>query len=101
MKRDKLNHIIVGCNGEVGSSLTKFLCKKTNVYGIEKNTEFGPYPDKFDVMHITISYKPHYFEYCIKKYQKRFKPALTIIHSTVPVGVCDSLQVVHSPIRGI
>jgi hypothetical protein len=101
MKKDKLKHLIVGINGEVGTGLLKVLCKKTNVWGIDKK-EFPPYPDSFDLMHICIPYyKANHFEYCVKEYQKRFKPKLTIVHSTVPLGTCDKLKVIHSPIRGV
>lgn len=100
MKKDNLNHLIVGIGGEVGTGLLKFLCKKTNVWGIDKK-EFPPYPDHIDVMHIAISYKARHFEYIVKEYKRRFKPKMVIIHSTVPVGVCDQLRAIHSPIRGV
>jgi len=50
-------------------------------------------------MHICFPYSEDFIEQ-VKAYQLRFKPRLTIIHSTVPVGTSERLNVVHSPVRG-
>src|SRR3990167_9140741 len=99
MKKDKLQHIIIGIDGEVGTGLLKFLCKKTDVWGIDKK-EYPPYPESVDVMHICIPYSK-YFKDQVFLYKNRFKPNMIIVHSTVPVGTCDKLKVIHSPIRGV
>jgi UDP-N-acetyl-D-mannosaminuronate dehydrogenase len=69
----------------------------------------GPYVTKtvsvwngkpVDVAHICIPYitKKDFFTN-VENYKNLSK--LVIVHSTTPVGTCDALGVVHSPIRGV
>lgn len=93
------NHIIAGM-GEVGMALLDVLLKKKqHVWGIDMK-EYPPYPEQVEVLHICYGYSEG-FNKSVKAYQKRFKPKLTIVHASVPVGTCDKLGVVHSPVRGI
>lgn len=55
---------------------------------------------KFDIMHICFPYSES-FVHDVLFYKEQFNPDLIIVHSTVPVGICDKLGVVHSPVRGI
>ena len=94
------NHLIVGM-GQIGTALMSVLKEKYTVNGIERTDEVG---QPYDVMHVTFPCKNvEEFKSEVRKYQKNWLIAggLTIIHSTVPVGVCDELGVVHSPVRGI
>lgn len=88
-----MKHLIVGY-GEVGQALGKVLrdFEWTEQKGI-RWVEGLP-----RIIHICIPYSEHF-----KQLVKRFinKNTLVIVHSTVPVGTCDKLQIVHSPIRGI
>lgn len=88
-------HIIVGY-GEVGSALYKILGKNTRRYDPSKG--FDEFNGDEDVAHICIPYKDN-FGYIVTQWKKNCK--LVIVHSSVPVGTCDRLGVVHSPIRGV
>ena len=55
---------------------------------------------KFEVMLIALPYSKIFVE-LVKKYQERYKPEVTIIFSTVPIGTCRLLGAVHSPVEGI
>jgi len=87
--------LIIG-KGEVGMSLYKVLkdTYKTYIRDIEPIDV-----DSIDVLNICFPYSEGFIEQ-VKKYQDEYKPKLTIIHSTVPVGTCRKLGVVHSPIHG-
>lgn len=103
VKRDNLNHLIAGF-GEVGTGIGATLYHVTNVWAIDKR-EYPPYPDRIDILHICFPYDgggmtPLKFIGTVKKYQKRFNPKYTIIHSTVPIGVSKALGATHSPVRG-
>ena len=97
--------LIVGFLGEVGSAMKEILY---DVYGhdnlagvdVDGNT-FGDLSKPFDIMHVCFSYSENFIDEA-KKYQKKFKPKYTIIHSTVPVGTTKNIEgACHSPIRGI
>jgi UDP-N-acetyl-D-mannosaminuronate dehydrogenase len=71
---------------------------------------FDPYTeireeDTIDIMHICIPYIPNFVEESVKLMLK-FKPKLTIINSTVPIGITSDLYktadmpVAHSPVMG-
>lgn len=87
-------HLIVGY-GEVGKALGKVLGKH---YWMDrkKGTWFGQ-DIKVDVVHICIPYSKN-FEQAVRFWDTG---ELVIVHSSVPVGTCDRLDVVHSPIRGV
>ena len=87
-------HIIVGY-GEVGKSLGKVLGKHLWV-DTKKVINFKEQP--IDVIHICIPYSKDFNE-IVRSY--RVYASLVIVHSSVPVGVCDALGVVHSPIAGV
>jgi len=50
-------------------------------------------------MHVCIPYSLEFNDQ-VKKYQKKYKPELTIIDSTVPPTTSQALNAVHSPVRG-
>lgn len=89
-------HLIVGY-GEVGKSLGKVLGKHDWIdFNIKHNSEFiTP-----RVIHICIPYSKKFNKY-VKQYQSIIPDSLVIVHSSVPIGTCDKLGVVHSPIAGV
>jgi hypothetical protein len=54
---------------------------------------------KTDILLVTIPYTET-FIHTIKEYQRQAQPKSTIIFSTVPIGICRSLDASHSPIEG-
>ena len=88
------NNLVIGL-GEVGSAIRAiFQCPAHDSFKNEISS------GTFDTIHICIPYNKGFIKQ-VKEYQKKFKPNLTIIHSSVPVGTSDKLGAVHSPIRGV
>ncbi len=86
--------LIIG-NGEIGKALNKVLIEyKPTVLDLHDKSN-----DVFGVMHICFGYNTQ-FESEVKKYQEKYKPTYTIIHSTVPVGTSKKLGALHSPVIG-
>lgn len=92
--------------GEVGSSLAKVY--KNTKYNI-KIKDVGKCDDfkNIYILNVCIPYNKSFISIVIKEI-KKYKPKLTIIHSTVPVGTTQKINnklkkefnVVHSPIIG-
>ena len=89
-----MKHLIIG-HGEVGQGLHKVLGKAVFFDNSEKSTWHA---EPVDVVHICIPYSSHFAE-IVASYMEYAD--LIIVHSSVPVGTCDELGVVHSPIRGV
>lgn len=89
-----MKHLVVG-HGEVGKAVHKVLGKAVWI-DFKGGTWDGESP--VDVAHICIPYSEEFFD-TVEMY-KEYAP-LVIVHSSVPVGTCDRLGVVHSPIRGV
>ena len=53
-----------------------------------------------DILHICFPYSEEFVDE-VKRYQKRYNPKFTVIHSTVPVGTSRKCGALHSPIRGL
>lgn len=51
------------------------------------------------IMHVCFPYSDTFID-SVKKYQERFSPKFTIIHSTVPVGTSRKCGALHSPVSG-
>lgn len=92
----KGRHLIVGM-GEVGNGLMKVLQGRYAVMARDKDPILVT--DKIVVLHICIPWSDD-FEKAVKGYMELYKPAVTIVYSTVPIGTCEKLKVVHSPIEG-
>lgn len=89
----KKTHLIVGY-GEVGKAIHKVLGK-----ALIADSKGGSWRgENVDVLHICFPYSRN-FEEAVKQWSMVAR--LTIVHSTVQLGFCDRLQVVHSPIRGV
>lgn len=87
-----MRHLILG-HGEVGKAIHKIL-GEAEVVDLNYDTWNGGI---VDVIHVCIPYSPD-FNQTVEQYKKE---GLVIVHSTVPLGTCDKLDVVHSPIRGV
>ncbi len=87
-------HLIIGY-GEVGQALANII--KSDIADL---TLSEPQGRGYEVMHISFGYS-HKFIAEVKRYQKLYRPKLTIIHSTVPVGTSKKCKSVHSPVRGV
>ncbi len=87
-------HLIVGY-GEVGQSLGAVIGDHA---WISKHSNGTYHNEPNPIVHICIPYDDN-FEYTVNFWKMNSR--LVIVHSSVPVGVCDALGVVHSPIRGV
>ncbi|MFA6898037.1 MAG: hypothetical protein WC250_01365, partial [Candidatus Paceibacterota bacterium] len=91
------DNLVVG-GGEVGSAINSIL-KGSEIFDIDP-TKNSVSQKRYLNLHICFPYNRDFVK-SVQKYQKQFKPSLTIIHSTVPLGTSDKLKAVHSPVRGI
>ena len=92
-----MNHVVLG-HGEVGSAIARLL----DTYLIEdpaKGLLIHALWGDACCLHVCFPYSEAFIE-TVKSYQYRFDAALTIIHSTVPIGTCAELDAVSSPVRG-
>jgi len=101
---DKARALVVGI-GEVGGAIATILDRKETVLRhdlepVEISTAVG-------VMHLCIPFKSRLqFENAALEYIGRFRPSLTIIHSTVLPGTTRSIAqksgvpIAYSPVRG-
>lgn len=89
--------IVLGL-GEIGGPLRNIL----NCAGFDSKGESDTAErlGVFEVLHICIPYSDNFIE-VVRGYQAVFKPEITVIHSTVPIGTtCKIENAVHSPILG-
>lgn len=93
-----MKHLVIGM-GQVGSGVYTTLAKKYDVQTLDINDENIVTP--IDVIHVCIPYSNDFID-IVKGYQDQFQPKLTIIYSTVPIGITRELglHTVHSPIEG-
>jgi UDP-N-acetyl-D-mannosaminuronate dehydrogenase len=86
-------HVIWGY-GEVGKAVHKVIGK-----ALWNNKQEGTWNGEMgDVAHVCFPYSNEFKDHV--RFIKNGFP-LVIVHSSVPVGTCDKLGVVHSPIRGV
>jgi UDP-N-acetyl-D-mannosaminuronate dehydrogenase len=95
--------VIVGL-GEVGKPLLEIMKSRYRTFGVDINQ---PAPvSKCDVMHICFPFQSGNFVGEVLEYINQYRPALTIINSTVAPGttrriaVESGAAVVNSPVRG-
>lgn len=91
--------MIIGM-GEVGTALYNVLDSSGYpVEGIDVGREVDT---QFTVVHICFPYSEDFIN-SVKEYKDKYlEPGgLLIIHSTVPIGTCEKLRCIHSPIRGV
>ena len=98
-----MDSVIIAGLGEVGSAIKELEDRKgSEVHVLEKDQELET--GDYDVMHVCFPYTFSFVDN-VKSYIRRYKPGLTIIQSTVPIGTCSQIKskyhVVHSPVRGM
>lgn len=90
--------IVIGL-GETGRPLFEIL-KEAYPDMLGRDKPAGDWDEPVEFMHICIPYGEDFIE-IVKTYQKIYKPDVTIIHSTVPIGTTAQIpNAVHSPIQG-
>jgi len=107
------NILIVGM-GEIGNSVARLYDDSYKIYYANRSNVNNSYQNinkikneiVIDVMHICIKYSDEFID-IVTDYIKKYDPKLTLIDSTVMIGVTrkifDSTQVdiVHTPVMGI
>ena len=96
-----MKSLIIG-SGEVGKALHKVLGGEIidKEFVIAYSGDVPPEPKQYDIIHICFPYSDDFIKE-VKRYQKRYKPLYTVIHSTVPIGTSKHCKAHHSPIRGV
>ena len=103
MKRE--NNVVVVGLGEVGRPLLELLSKHYKTIGVDVAPPISPV-GKVDVLHVCYPFEIKDFIGETARYIDLFKPALTVINSTVAVGTTRAVaekthtSVVNSPVRG-
>lgn len=89
-----MRHLVIGA-GEVGTALHAVLSRAhpTTIRDIE------PVDVQAEVLHIAFPWSDQFVAW-VRRYEAEHGTSLTVIHSTVPVGICDPEGWVHSPVRG-
>ena len=96
--------LVVGL-GEVGKPLFQLLSKHYKVIGIDVQPPSEPVGE-VDILHICFPFEIKDFVGESARYIETYKPAVTVINSTVAVGTTRKVAmrtgtpVVHSPVRG-
>lgn len=87
--------------GEVGQALAEVLGRAFPV--IEKDRHDPKESDiEIRFMHVCFPYSDAArFSEQVHRYRWAYRPRVTVIHSTVPVGTCRALGAVHSPVIGL
>lgn len=95
----KGNSICIGM-GQIGQGLFDVLLPVYHHKLFYRDKQEGCFTVSFDVMNICIPYCSDFIN-IVNNYVDKYKPNLTIIHSTVPVGTTRNIKgvVVHSPVR--
>lgn len=89
--------LVIGM-GEVGKGVFDVISsKESSVACRDKDSVIINY--HVDVLHICIPHSDE-FEAVVKKYMDLYKSEVVIVYSTVPIGTCERLGVVHSPVEG-
>lgn len=95
-------YLVIGL-GETGRPLFEILREAyPDTYGYDKRHGWSDdfVETRVEVLNICIPYHEGFVD-TVKEYQKRYSPALTIVHSTVPIGTTSQIpEAVHSPILG-
>jgi UDP-N-acetyl-D-mannosaminuronate dehydrogenase len=101
---ERKNVVVVGL-GEVGRPLLQLVSEHHNVIGVDISPPIGDIGE-VDVLHVCYPFDIKDFVGETARYIERFRPALTIINSTVAIGTTRAVAertgaaVAHSPVRG-
>jgi UDP-glucose 6-dehydrogenase len=98
------NHVIVVGMGEIGQPLCRILsktyrCSQVDIQPVEP-------PGPCSVLHICYPFQGHNFVETTANYIHKYRPAITIINSTVVPGTTNQVsklsgaKVAYSPVRG-
>lgn len=90
-----MKQLVIGV-GEIGMAIKQVL----DCDGYDEFKNMTDVADEYDVLHICFPYGV-LFEMQVNDYKSRFNPILVVVHSTVPIGTCDKLKAVSSPVRGV
>lgn len=94
-----MNHLVIGL-GEVGRAIQKILdCDATDANGSRIGINKVTLLEQYDILDICFGFGPDFISE-VNRYRELYKPRHLVIHSTVPLGTCESLSAHHSPIRG-
>lgn len=88
-----MRHVIVGA-GEVGRALAAVL-RPRDAYLRDVAGEVMP----AEFLHVAFPWSPDFGDQ-VRGYVADYRPAVTVIHSTVPPGTSRALGAVHSPVTG-
>lgn len=88
-----MKQLIIGA-GEVGQALHEVITG-SDLRDLEDPETLS----RVDVLHIAFPWSEDFAKY-VNRYQGMYGADLVIVHSTVPVGTCDPMDWVHSPVRG-
>jgi len=95
--------VIVGL-GEVGQPLLEIMKSRYQTFGVDINQSASI--SRCDVMHVCFPFQSGDFVGHVVEYIDQYRPALTVINSTVAPGTTRKIAVesgtaaVHSPVRG-
>ena len=89
-----MRHLVVGA-GEVGTAVAAVLSRAhpTRLRDVE------PVDVEADVLDVCIPWSEDFVDW-VDAYTVQHRARMVVVHSTVPVGVCDQAGWVHSPVRG-
>lgn len=90
--------LIVGM-GEIGTALSKVLAAYKPEY-IDPAVGYTSTSQHCDIMHVCFPYSEKFVEQ-VEGYIAEHTPRYVVVHSTVPLGTCEELGVIHSPCRGL
>src|SRR5882724_731987 len=95
--------VIIGL-GEIGKPLLDIMKSRYRTFGVDIN-QSAPV-SQCEVMHICFPFQSDKFVRQVVEYIQQYRPALTVINSTVAPGITRSIAVesgtavVNSPVRG-
>lgn len=90
------SHLIIGA-GEVGRGLATVT--GWNLVDVHNAEDFS---DPYDILHICFPFGEHGEDFVeeVRRYAVLHQALIVVVHSTVPVGTCDPMGMIHAPIRG-
>lgn len=102
--------LVIGL-GEIGLPIFKLFSKNTIIEGIDKNPKLNKIKPslenhKISIMHICIPFNKLFISE-VRKLEKKFKPRLIVIHSTISPHTTEKLQnkleipIIYSATRGV
>jgi UDP-N-acetyl-D-mannosaminuronate dehydrogenase len=89
-----MKHLVIGV-GQIGNAIKEIL--NCDGFDIKINDIIK---ENYDVLHICFPYSTQFID-AVNKYKSITSANLIIVHSTVPVGTCEKINAVSSPVRGV